>query len=129
MFTIGLLAVGLIGVPVLAGSAAYAAAETMGWKEGLERKTLDARGFYGVIAVSVLLGLGLQYSPITPMKALFWSAVINGVVAVPLMVVIILLASKSSVMGAYTASRPIRALGWVATAIMGVAVVCMFLPG
>ena len=129
LFTIGLLAVGLIGVPVLAGSAAYAAAETMGWKEGLERKTLDARGFYGVIAVSVLLGLGLQYSPITPMKALFWSAVINGVVAVPLMVVIILLASKSSVMGAYTASRPIRALGWVATAIMGVAVVCMFLPG
>lgn len=128
LFTIGLLGVGLIGVPVLAGSAAYAAAETMGWNEGLERKAKDARGFYGVIAVSVLLGLALQYSPISPMKALFWSAVINGVVAVPLMVVIILLVSKKTVMGAYTASRPIVALGWIATAIMGAAAACMFLP-
>ena len=120
---------GWISVPVLAGSAAYAAAETMGWKEGLERTTGNAPRFYGVIAVSVLLGLGLQYSPISPMRALFWSAVINGVVAVPLMVVIILLASKKSVMGAYTASRPIRVLGWLATGIMGVAAACMFLPG
>ena len=128
LFTIGLLGVGLIGVPVLAGSAAYAAAETMGWNEGLERNAKDARGFYGVIAVSVLLGLALQYSPISPMKALFWSAVINGVVAVPLMVVIILLVSKKTVMGAYTASRPIVALGWIATVIMGAAAACMFLP-
>jgi len=128
LFTLGLLGVGLIGVPVLAGSAAYAAAEAMGWKEGLERSATDARGFYGVIAVSVLLGLAMQYSPISPMKALFWSAVINGVVAVPLMVVIILLASKKAVMGDYTASRPIIVLGWIATAIMGVAAVCMFLP-
>jgi len=129
LFTIGLLGVGLIGVPVLAGSAAYAAAEAMGWNEGLERRATDARGFYGVIAVSVLLGLAMQYSPISPMKALFWSAVINGVVAVPLMVVIILLASKKSVMGAYPASRPIIILGWAATAIMGIAAICMFLPG
>ena len=129
LFTIGLLGVGLIGVPVLAGSGAYAAAEAMGWSEGLEQGVGKERGFYGVIAVSVLLGLGLQYSPISPMKALFWSAVINGVVAVPLMVVIILLASKTSVMGAHTASRPIRALGWIATGIMGVAAACMLLPG
>ena len=73
----------------------------MGWKWGLERKATDARGFYGVIAVSVLAGLVIQYSPISPMKALFWSAVINGVVAVPLMAVIILLVSKKSVMGDY----------------------------
>jgi Mn2+/Fe2+ NRAMP family transporter len=73
---------GLIGVPVLAGSAAYAFAEAMGWKSGLERKATDARGFYGVIAVSVLAESFIQYSPISPMKALFWSAVINGVVAV-----------------------------------------------
>lgn len=129
LFTIGLLGVGLIGVPVLAGSAAYAAAEAMGWKEGLERNPTDARGFYGVIAVSVMIGLGMQYSPISPMKALFWSAVINGVVAVPLMVVIILLASKRAVMGAYTASRPIIALGWIATIIMGAVAIRMFLPG
>ena len=101
LFAVGISGVGLIGVPVLAGSAAYALAEAMGWKLGLERKVTDARGFYGVIAVSVLAGLVIQYSPISPMKALFWSAVINGVVAVPLMAVIILLASKKSVMGAF----------------------------
>ncbi len=129
VFALGILGVGLIGVPVLAGSAAYALCEAMGWKWGLERTATDARGFYGVIAISVLAGLGIQYSPISPMKALFWSAVINGVVAVPLMVVIILLVSKKSVMGAYTASRPIIILGWIATAIMGVAAVLMFVPG
>jgi Mn2+/Fe2+ NRAMP family transporter len=86
---------------------------------GLERKATDARGFYGVIAVSVLAGLVIQYSPISPMKALFWSAVINGVVAVPLIVVIIVLVSKKSVMGAFTASRSLIILGWIATAVMG----------
>ena len=114
---------------VLAGSAAYALCEAMGWNWGLERKTKDARGFYAVISVSVLAGLVIQYSPISPMKALFWSAVINGAVAVPLMVVIILLVSKKSVMGPYTASRTLVTLGWIATAIMGVAAVAMFLPG
>jgi Mn2+/Fe2+ NRAMP family transporter len=129
LFALGILGVGLIGVPVLAGSGAYALAEAMGWKWGLERKTADARGFYGVIAVSVLLGLIIQYSPISPMKALFWSAVINGVVAVPLMVVIILLVSKKSVMGAFTEKRPIIILGWIATLVMGAAAVRMLIPG
>jgi Mn2+/Fe2+ NRAMP family transporter len=129
LFALGILGVGLIGVPVLAGSAAYALSEAMGWKFGLERKAAGARGFYGVIAVSMLVGLVIQYSPISPMKALFWSAVINGVVAVPLMAVIILLVSKRSVMGRYTAGRSIVLLGWIATAIMGVAAVCMFVPG
>ena len=128
LFALGILGVGLIGVPVLAGSAAYALSEAMGWKWGLERKATDARGFYGVIAVSVLAGLVIQYSPISPMKALFWSAVINGVVAVPLMVVIILLVSKKSVMGAFTASRSLIILGWIATAVMGAAAVRMFIP-
>ena len=129
LFALGILGVGLIGVPVLAGSGAYALSEAMSWKWGLERKATDARGFYGVIAVSVLAGLVIQYSPISPMKALFWSAVINGVVAVPLMVVIILLVSKKSVMGAFTASRPLIILGWIATAVMGAAAVRMFIPG
>jgi len=129
LFAMGILGVGLIGVPVLAGSGAYALAEAMGWKEGLERKTSDARGFYGVIAVSVLAGIVIQYSPIGPMKALFWSAVINGVVAVPLLVVIIILVSKKSVMGEFTASRPIVILGWIAAAVMGAAAVRMFIPG
>ena len=129
LFALGILGVGLIGVPVLAGSAAYALSEAMGWKWGLERTASDARGFYGVIAVSVLAGLAIQYSPISPMKALFWSAVINGVVAVPLMVVIILLVSKRSVMGAFTASRPLIILGWIATGVMGAAAVRMVIPG
>ena len=129
LFALGILGVGLIGVPVLAGSAAYALSEAMGWKWGLERRASDARGFYGVIAVSVLAGLVIQYSPISPMKALFWSAVINGVVAVPLLVVIILIASSKSVMGAFTSSRPIVILGWTAVAIMGLAAVLMLIPG
>ena len=129
LFAIGILGVGLIGVPVLAGSAAYALCEAMNWKWGLERSATNARGFYGVISVSVLAGLVIQYSPISPMKALFWSAVINGVVAVPLMAVIIVLVSRKSVMGAYTANRKIVILGWIATAIMGAAAVRMFIPG
>jgi Mn2+/Fe2+ NRAMP family transporter len=129
LFALGIFGVGLIGVPVLAGSAAYALCEAMGWKWGLERRAADARGFYGVIAVSVLAGLVIQFSPINPMRALFWSAVINGVVAVPLMLVIILLVTKKSVMGTFTASRPIIALGWIATAVMGVAAVLMLMPG
>lgn len=129
LFAMGILGVGLIGVPVLAGSAAYALAEAMGWQQGLELKASDARGFYGVIAVSVLAGLAIQYLPISPMKALFWSAVINGVVAVPLMVVVILLASSKSVMGPFTSGRPIVVLGWIATAVMAGASIMMLFPG
>jgi len=128
LFGAGILGVGLIGVPVLAGSGAYALCEAMGWKWGLERKASDARGFYGVIAVSVFAGLLIQYSPISPMKALFWSAVINGVVAVPLMIMILLLVSKESIMGRYTANRWILFLGWIATVRMGAAAVFMLIP-
>jgi len=129
LFALGILGVGLIGVPVLAGSAGYALSEAMGWKWSLERKATDARGFYSVIALSVLAALVIQYSPISPMKALFWSAVINGVVAVPLMAVIILLVCNKSVRGRFTASRPIVILGWIGTAVMGLAAVRMFIPG
>jgi Mn2+/Fe2+ NRAMP family transporter len=128
LFAVGILGVGLIGVPVLAGSAAYALSETMGWKWGLERTVTEAKGFYGIIAVSVLAALAIQYSPINPMKALFWSAVINGVVAVPLLVVILLLASKKSVMGDFVSPRYIQVLGWITTGVMGIAAVWMFIP-
>ncbi len=126
LFALGILGVGLIGVPVLAGSGAYALCEALDWNWGLERKATDARAFYGVIGVSVLAGLGIQYSPINPMKALFWSAVINGVVAVPLMTIIILLASRKSVMGDYPATPSLLVLGWIATAVMGAAAIAMF---
>ncbi|HEY6940813.1 divalent metal cation transporter [Dokdonella sp.] len=128
LFSLGILGVGLIGVPVLAGSAAYALCESMGWTWGLERKAEDARAFYAIIAVSVCAGLVIQFLPIDPMRALFWSAVINGVIAVPLMAIVILLASNKTVMGAYTASRPVVALGWLATAIMAAAAVRMWMP-
>lgn len=128
LFALGILGVGLIGVPVLAGSAAYGLSEAMGWREGLELKAKDARGFYGVIAFSVLIALVIQYTPMDPMKALFWSAVINGVVAVPLMAVIVVLASKKSVMGEFTSSRTLQALGWIGTTVMGAAAAMMMLP-
>lgn len=128
LFALGILGVGLIGVPVLAGSASYAMCEAMNWKWGLERKAGDARGFYGVILVCVLAALVIQYSPIPPMKALFWSAVINGVVAVPLMAVIILLASRKSVMGAFTAPKRLIVLGWITTLVMGSAAIRMLIP-
>lgn len=127
LFAMGILGVGFIGVPVLAGSGAYALSEALGWSAGLERKATDAKGFYGIIALSVLAGLVIQYSPVSPMKALFWSAVINGMIAVPLMAVILVLATKRSVMGGFTASRPLLALGWIATLVMFSASLMMFI--
>lgn len=126
LFGAGILGVGLIGVPVLAGSGAYALSEVMDWESGLERKARDARGFYGVIGVSVLAGLVIQYLPISPMKALFWSAVINGVAAVPIMIMIMLMASRKTVMGAFALGPLLRIFGWLATAVMAVAAVGMF---
>jgi Mn2+/Fe2+ NRAMP family transporter len=127
LFAVGIIGTGLMGVPVLAASGAYALSETLGWRWGLEHKPRQARGFYGVITVSVLIGFLLQFSPISPMKALFWSAVINGVVAVPLMAVVIILASRKSVMGEFTAARWVTALGWAAAVVMAAAAVCMFI--
>jgi Mn2+/Fe2+ NRAMP family transporter len=115
-------------VPVLAGSAAYAIAEAMGWPGGLEVRANDARGFYGVIAVSMIAGLGLGFTPINPIKALFYSAVINGVVAVPLTVLILLLAMRPAVLGAYTASRSSLVLGWITVLLMAGASVGMMIP-
>ncbi len=128
IFALGILGVGLIGVPVLAGSAGYALAEAMGWKFGLERSPNDARGFYSVIAISVLLALIIQYSPITPMNALFWSAVINGLLAVPLIAVILLLASNRKIMGPYTIGKGAACIGWATVALMAVAAGMMFVP-
>jgi NRAMP (natural resistance-associated macrophage protein)-like metal ion transporter len=128
LFALGILGVGAVGVPVLAGSAAYAVAETMDWPGGLESKARDARGFYGVIAAAMLGGLGLGFTSINPIKALFYSAVINGVVAVPLTVLILLLGSRRSVLGAYTASRSSLVLGWITALLMGAAAIGMLIP-
>jgi Mn2+/Fe2+ NRAMP family transporter len=118
IFAIGILGVGMIGVPVLAGSAGYALCEAMGWEWGLERKATDARAFYGVIAVSVLLALGLQYLPISPMRALFLSAVANGIVAVPLLVALIWLTARRSIMGPFRPSLLLLGLASIAALVM-----------
>jgi Mn2+/Fe2+ NRAMP family transporter len=128
LFALGILGVGAIGVPVLAGSAAYAIAETMGWPVGLEADVRDAHGFYGVIAGSMIAGLALGFTPINPIKALFYSAIINGVVAAPLTVLVVLLASRRSILGQYTASRSTLVLGWITALLMACASVGMLIP-
>jgi NRAMP (natural resistance-associated macrophage protein)-like metal ion transporter len=126
LFSLGIIGTGLIAVPVLAGSAAYAVAETFEWKRGLDLKLLEAREFYAIIALATLGGVALDFSPIDPIRALFWSAVINGVIAVPIMVVMMLLADDPKVMAGFTVTRRLKALGWLATGTMAAAVAAMF---
>ena len=125
LFSFGIIATGLLAVPVLASSAAYAAAEAFGWPEGLERHWREAKGFYAIISVATIVGSALHFTPIDPMKALYWSAVINGVVAVPIMVAMMMLSSKPAVIGPLPVRRKTRFLGWGAVALMTVAVVMM----
>ncbi len=125
LFSLGIIGTGLLAVPVLAGSAAYAVAETFEWKSGLDLKLFEAREFYGIIALATLGGVVIDLTPIDPIKALFWSAVINGVIAVPIMVVMMLLADDPRVMGPFTITRRLKALGWLATWTMAAAVVAM----
>jgi NRAMP (natural resistance-associated macrophage protein)-like metal ion transporter len=128
LFALGILGVGAVGVPVLAGSGAYAVAETMGWPGSLAFRAREAPGFYSVIAASMVVGLALGYTSVNPIKALFYSAVINGVVAVPLTVLVVLLASRRAVLGAYTASRTSLVLGWMTALLMAAAAIGMLLP-
>jgi NRAMP (natural resistance-associated macrophage protein)-like metal ion transporter len=126
LFAAGIIGIGLLAVPVLAGSGAYALGEVLGWTTGLDRQPLDAKAFYGTIAVSTLVGIGINFVGLDPIKALFWSAVINGVVAVPLMAIIMLMAMRPDVMGRFVLPRALWAMGWLCTVTMAVAVVIMF---
>lgn len=127
LFSLGIIGTGLLAVPVLAGSAAYAISESFGWPMGLDRKLGQAPGFYAIIAAATLGGVALGLTTIDPIKALFWSAVLNGLVAVPIMVTAMVLASRPSVMGPFTIGRTLKILGWIATGVMAVAGVGMFL--
>lgn len=127
LFSLGIIGTGLLAVPVLAGSTAYAAAEVFGWKKGLENEPADAKGFYAVIVVSMLIAVGVVFSPLDPIKALFWSAVVNGVIAVPILGATMILATRRDEMGAYVASPGQRIFGWAATAIMGIAAAGLFI--
>ena len=118
LFALGIIGTGLLAVPVLAGSAAYAIGETFGWRVGLSRKPREAIPFYGVLAAAALIGAAIILTPVNPMQALYWSAVINGIVAVPVMVIMMLIASSAKVMGKFTIYGWLRWLGWLATAAM-----------
>jgi NRAMP (natural resistance-associated macrophage protein)-like metal ion transporter len=126
IFALGILGTGLLAIPVLAGSAAYALAETMQWSTGLDQRPREAKRFYATIVGGTLIGIGINFVHIDPIKALFWTAVINGVVAVPLMIVMMIMTMQPKVMGEFTLPRGLWAVGWLSTAVMAVTVVAMF---
>jgi NRAMP (natural resistance-associated macrophage protein)-like metal ion transporter len=125
VFALGIVGTGLLAVPVLAGSAAYAVGETLRWKTGLEHAPRRARGFYAVIAVATLAGTAMNFLAINPIKALFWTAVINGVAAVPMLAAIMRLAARPDAMGRFAVSGPLRVVGWLTAAAMAACVVGM----
>jgi Mn2+/Fe2+ NRAMP family transporter len=127
LFSLGIIGTGLLSLPVLAGSAAYAFGEAHGWKCGLENKPWEAIGFYSVITAATLLGIGIDFSPLDPIKALFWSAVINGFVAVPVMAAMMSVGSRRDQMGRYTVRPLTLVLGWLTTAVMAVAALAMLI--
>jgi NRAMP (natural resistance-associated macrophage protein)-like metal ion transporter len=126
LFAVGIIGTGLLAVPVLAGSAAYGVAEAFKWRASLERRPREAKRFYAVLAVATLVGLALNFVGLNPIRALYWSAVLNGVISVPLMVVTMLMGANPKVMGQFTLPLRLRVVGWVATLVMLVASVGLF---
>lgn len=127
LFAMGIIGTGLLAVPVLAGSTAFAVGDSYGWKCGLEYKFNEAKGFYAVIAAATLIGLAISWSGIPPIQALFWSAVINGFVAVPILAVMMILVSRKATMGRFRASRLLLTLGWAGTLAMAAAAAAMII--
>lgn len=121
LLAIGIIGTGLLAVPVLAGSAAFAVSEIFGWKEGLELQPKQAAGFYSIIVAATFMGILIDWSQLDPIKALFWSAVLNGICAVPIMVAMMLVASRREIMGRFTERAPLMIFGWAATAVMAAA--------
>ena len=121
IFALGIVGTGLLAVPVLAGSAAYALGEAFRWPVGLDCKPKRAKAFYGTIVAATAAGALMNFTPINPIKALYWAAVINGVVSVPVMAVMMLMATRKSIMGVFTITPAMRLIGWIATVLMGLA--------
>jgi len=126
VFAAGIIGIGLLAAPVLAGSAAYAVGEALGSPTGLSRLPRDAKAFYRTIAIATLIGVFINFVDLDPIKALFWSAVLNGVAAVPLMAVIMVMARQKKVMGPFTIPLPLSLMGWLTTSVMGIVVAAMF---
>ena len=125
LFALGIIGTGLLAVPVLAGSAAYAVAEAFRWPIGHSLRPFEARGFYGIIVIATMLGVALDFTSIDPIKALVWAAIVNGIIAVPIMAVMMRMAIRPEIMGAFTIRPRLQWLGWIATGFMGAAVVAM----
>ena len=126
LFAAGIIGTGMLAIPILAGSAAYAVAQSFRWPIGLGLRLAEARGFYAILTVATLVGVGLNFTDIPPVRALIWSAVINGVISVPIMAVMMLMAVRPEIMGRFTIKRQLKVLGWLATVIMALAVAAMF---
>jgi Mn2+/Fe2+ NRAMP family transporter len=122
---LGIIGTGLLAIPVLAGSAAYAVAETFGWPSTLEAKFPEAVGFYIIILAATLIGFGIGFTPLDPIRLLVWSAVVNGIVAVPVMVMMMRLATSQAVMGRFRTQSWLAWGGWGATAVMAITVVAL----
>ena len=127
LFSLGIIGTGLLAVPVLAGSSAFALAETFRWRRGLDLTPLRGARFYGVIAASTLVGVALGFSHIDPIKALYWAAVVNGIISAPIMAVMMFMSANPKVMGEFVIGTRLKVLGWAATAVMAVAVGFMLL--
>jgi Mn2+/Fe2+ NRAMP family transporter len=125
IFALGIIGTGLLAIPVLGGATAYAVGEGRRWPVGLARKPKEAVAFYAVLALSAAIGIALNFTSINPISALFWSAVINGVLAVPVMVLLMIMARRKDVMGHFVIGGPLYWLGWLATAAMALSVVGM----
>jgi Mn2+/Fe2+ NRAMP family transporter len=125
LFSLGIIGTGMLAVPVLAGSAAYAVSESFDWQSGMNRKLPEALGFYGIIGIATIGGVALTFTHLDPVRALVWSAEINGIIAVPIMIIMMLLASRQDVMGDFVIRPRLRRLGWAATGVMAVTVVAM----
>ncbi|MFZ6730562.1 NRAMP family divalent metal transporter [Undibacterium sp. Ji42W] len=127
LFSAGIIGTGLLAIPVLAGSSAYAMAGAFKWKNSLENTPMQAWQFYAIIALSTVIGIVLGFTAIDPIKALYWSAVINGVISVPIMVVMMLMAARVDIMGKFVITRRLKILGWLATGMMALAVISMLM--
>lgn len=125
VFAIGIIGTGLLAVPVLAGSAAYALGEARKWPVGFSRKWQEAKAFYATIALATLVGMILNFTEIDPIKALYWSAVINGVTAVPVLITIMLMGRRKDILGPFIIGAALTSLGWLTTVVMGLSALAM----
>ena len=127
IFAFGVIGVGLLAIPVLAGSSAYALSEQFGWKQGLSKKFKQAKGFYLIISASTVIGLWINFADVDPIKALIYAAVINGVIAVPLLVLIVKIGNDEKILEGRTTGKMSNIVGWITVAVMGFAAAVMFL--